>query len=233
MRAIVPAAGEGTRLRPLTVDTPKPLLEVGGEPILGRLLALLADHDIEAVTVITGYRDEAIVDRFGTQFRDMPISYVVQEQRRGLGHAVVLADDPAGPVAIVNGDNVYAPDTVLPLDRIADPAVDGVVLVEKASRSKATTTGVVTVDDSWLTGLVEKPTDLPSSLITTGVSVMPPRIVEYCRNLTPTDGELELTDAINQLVADGACIRPVRFEGERVNVNRPRYPSGPRLSSRR
>ena len=91
MHAFVFAAGRGTRLRPYTDETPKPLLEVGGEPILRRLLRAVADAGVERIVVVVGYRAAEIVDRVGDSIDGVPIAYARQRERRGLAHAVCRA----------------------------------------------------------------------------------------------------------------------------------------------
>lgn len=88
MDGLVFAAGEGTRPRPLTDDTPKPLLTVGGRPILTHCLDTLVDLDVDRLVIVVGYRGDAIVDPYGDEFRG-PIEYARQENRSGMAHALL------------------------------------------------------------------------------------------------------------------------------------------------
>ena len=224
MQAVVPAAGEGTRLRPLTADTPKGLLEVAGEPLLSHCFDRLAELRVDRIVVVIGYRGQQIVDRYGDEYDDVPLQYVTQDERLGLAHALAQAEPRIDDGFVVyNGDNVFGspPNRAL---RVHDrPGIDGTILVEEATRETARETGVVTTDeDGVVTGLVEKPDDPPSTLITTGVYTLPPSIFEACRKITPSDrGEYELADAIDRFCERGGTVAAVEFDGWRVNVNTP------------
>ena len=224
MHAIVPAAGEGTRLRPVTDDRPKGLLEVGGRPILAHCFDRLIEVDVERIVVVVGYLGDRIVDHFGDRYREITLTYVHQEEQLGLGHALLQADDEtSGNVLVCNGDNVFGTsfDPVVATQSHDD--VDATLLVERASGSVAKQTGVVTTDhDGTVTGLVEKPDDPPSTLVTTGIFALPPSIFEHLRSVQPSArGEIELVDAIDQLCRSGGVVRTVELDGWRVNVNTP------------
>ena len=222
MHAIVPAAGEGTRLRPLTNSRPKGLLEVDGRPILAHCFDRLIEVDVETIVVVIGYFGDRIVDHFGDRYRETKLTYVYQEEQLGLGHAVAqVAGETTGDVLVCNGDNVFGTSFEPVVDTHSRADVDATLLVEEVSRSVATQTGVVTTDrDGRVTGLVEKPADPPSTLATTGVYALPPSIFEHVRSVQPSArGEIELVDAIDRLRRDGATIGTVELDGWRINVN--------------
>ena len=91
MQAVILAAGEGTRLRPLTYQTPKPLLKVAGKPILQYNLEYLEGLVDEAILVI-GYKGDQIKDYFGMQFQGLSIRYVHQKERLGTANAVAQVE---------------------------------------------------------------------------------------------------------------------------------------------
>jgi glucose-1-phosphate thymidylyltransferase len=224
MKAIVPAAGRGTRLRPLTDDRPKGLVEVGGRPILTHCFERLLETGVEELVVVVGYRKEMLLEEYGDDFRGVPIRYVHQREPRGLAHAVGLAGPHVEEDCVVlNGDNVFGTPITPALERQHRPDVDATILVEEASRTVAKTTGVVATDDRGrVVDLVEKPDDPSSRTVTTGCYVVPGEIFEACRLVRPSErGEYELTDAIAVLVAAGLTVEAVELEGWRVNVNTP------------
>ncbi|OIB55960.1 nucleotidyltransferase family protein [Natrialba sp. SSL1] len=109
MHALVFAAGRGTRLQPYTDDTPKPLLEVGGEPLLRRTLQTVTDTvpGIEQFTIVVGYRGDKIVDCIGSTVDGVPVSYAWQRNRKGLAHAVCrAAEDGYGVTLAPDDENV-------------------------------------------------------------------------------------------------------------------------------
>lgn len=170
MHAFVFAAGRGTRLRPYTDATPKPLLGIGGESILRRLLRTVANADVERIVVVVGYRADQIVDRIGDSIDGVPIAYAHQRERKGLAHAVcqAVADGydvdlespppPAGATApadvqprlppsvpesvmTVNGDNIVGDcDLSRLIERHREPGVDGTLLLDRISRNEAEAT---------------------------------------------------------------------------------------------
>ncbi|ADD04563.1 sugar nucleotidyltransferase [Natrialba magadii ATCC 43099] len=106
MHALVFAAGRGTRLQPYTDDTPKPLLEIAGEPLLRRTLQTVADtvSGIEQFTIVVGYRGDEIVDCIGDTFDGVPVSYAWQRNRQGLAHAVCRAAEDGYGVTLESVD---------------------------------------------------------------------------------------------------------------------------------
>lgn len=221
MQAVIPAAGEGTRLRPLTAERPKGLIEIAGRPILTHCFETLLDIDVSEFVVVIGYEGQQIVDRYGRAYADVPITYVEQEEQLGLGHAVHrTAPHVNGDFLVLNGDNVFATDIDPLIGRASRPEADGAMLVEKTTRDVARTTGVVVTDGRRVTDLVEKPQNPPSTLISAGCWVLPPATFQALDRIRSSDrGEYELTDAVARLVADGRRIETVRLEGKRVNVN--------------
>jgi glucose-1-phosphate thymidylyltransferase len=224
---VVPAAGRGTRLGPLTDDRPKGLVEVGGKPLLAHAFETLIASDVSKVVVIVGYRAGQIIDHFGDSFQGLAITYVHQRERLGLGHAVLQAAPHVdGPFVVLNGDNVLAGDLRGAIERMGEAGVDAVLAVEQVDPETARETGVVSVADEVDGGrvidIVEKHTEPPSTLATTGCYVLPKEVfaaLELCR---PSDrGEYELPDAIGVLVRAGARVEAVELGRERVNVNTP------------
>ena len=222
MRGLVPAAGRGTRLRPLTDDRPKALVEVGGRPLLEHVLETLVPH-VEGFVVVVGYRGEQIRDAFGDAYDGRPIDYVEQPEPRGLADAVRRAEPLLeGSFLQLNGDNVLRGNVGEVLDRHRERGADATLLVEAVSESRARRGGVVELADGAVTDLVEKPNDPPSRLATTGCFALSPRVFEGCRAIDPSPrGEYELTDAVRWLLEHGGTVETVRLDGWRVNVNTP------------
>ena len=223
---IVPTAGRGTRLRPLTEDRPKGMVEVAGAPLLAHVFDTLVESGIEELIVVVGYRKAAIIEHFGDAYEGVPITYVHQREQRGLGDAVLCAAPHVdGPFVVLNGDNVFEGDLSWLLDRWSDEwaDADALLAVESVDRKVAAQTGVVTVDDRGrVTDIVEKLADPPTTLVTTGCYVGTPALFDALELLRPSDrGEYELTDGIGVLVRAGRTVGTVPLGGQRVNVNRP------------
>lgn len=221
MKGIVPAAGRGTRLEPLTDEKPKALVDVGGRPLLAHVLGTLAPH-VSAYVVVIGYRGTQIRDRVGDSFEGIPVTYVDQSEPRGLADAIRQAEHVVdGDFLQLNGDNVLRGnvDQLVEAHRTAD--ADATLLVDRVTRERARRGGVLAVDEEGeVEGLVEKPDEPPSRLATTGCFAFAPRIFEGCRAVgSSARGEYELTDAIGWLLDNGGTVETVALEGWRVNVN--------------
>ncbi|MDR5672472.1 sugar phosphate nucleotidyltransferase [Halalkaliarchaeum sp. AArc-GB] len=233
-QAVVPAAGDGTRLRPLTRERPKGLLAVDGTPILTRCFDQLLAAGITEVVVVVGYRASDIVAEYGDTYRELDLQYVHQRDRLGLGDAVSLSEPFVdGEFLLVNGDNVFDPafDFGDLLDRHAESDAAVTALAERLSPEDATETGVFepagAFDDGAVRveGVVEKPDEPPSTLASAGCYVLPAEIFSALSLLRPSDrGEYELSDAVDVLCAAGARVEAVELAelgGWRQNVNRP------------
>lgn len=129
-QAVLLAAGRGTRLAPLTDELPKPLIEVGGRPILDWTLDALP-RSVEDVVIVVGYRREMIEARYGDERNGRRIRYVEQKELKGTGHAVhEVADLVEDRFFVLNGDDLYLPE-----DLEAMCAHDRAVLGLRATRT--------------------------------------------------------------------------------------------------
>ncbi|ELY51240.1 sugar phosphate nucleotidyltransferase [Natronorubrum bangense] len=243
MHALVFAAGRGTRLRPYTDATPKPLLEIGGNPLLERTLNTVVDAGVEAIVIVVGYRADEITDAIGTAVDDVPVRYAVQNDQQGLAHAVCTAfedgygvTDPTAlsdthrdvvpdDVVTVNGDNVFDSDCTLSrlIDRHHEPDVDGTLLLDRVARNEAETAARCVLDNDGTVRSLESTTDAESGVIAAGVQTHDARaLFRACQTVERSDtGEYELTDALESLLAGGRRYVGVELEGWHLNINTP------------
>ncbi len=224
MHGVVPAAGEGTRLRPLTEGRPKPLVEVAGRPLLAHVLDQSVELGVEGLVVIVGYEGDQVREAFGDAHRGVPVAYVEQPEPVGLADAVRRAEPHVdGDFVVMNGDNVFDADLSGLLDRHREADADATLLVDEATADEAAATGVLRFDDDGaLEGVVEKPVDPPSTRVTRGCYVFSPVAFHACHLVRPSArGEHELSDAVDLLLAAGRPVETVGFEGRCVNVNTP------------
>lgn len=223
MYGVVPAAGEGSRLRPLTANTPKGMVDIAGRPLLSYVFDRLLAVGVEELVVVVGYELSGITEFYGDSYRECPITYIHQRDQLGLGHAVACCESVvSGRFVVLNGDNVFEHPPDAALDRAADEGVDAVLVTEEVSREAATKTGVVETDGHRVRRVVEKPAEPPSRLSTTGCYVLPEEIFRALELLRPSDrGEYELADAVSLLAQAGAAVETVPLDGWRVNINTP------------
>lgn len=224
MQGVVPAAGEGSRLRPLTADCPKGLVPVAGRPLLAYGLETLVDLGVEELLIVIGDGGEQIRTRFGASFDGVPIRYAEQAEPVGLADAVLTVHDAvAEDFVVLNGDNVVDADLSPVVERHRAADADATLVVENVCRDRAAQSGVVTFDaDGRPAGVVEKPADPPSTWVTRGCYAFSPLVFEACRQIQPSEtGEYELSAAVDWLIRTGATVVTVPFEGRCVNVNTP------------
>lgn len=223
MQAVVPAAGAGTRMRPLTADKPKGLVAVDGRPLLAHVFETLVDLSVDELVVVVGYRGDQIREHFGATYDDVRITYVEQPEREGLAHAVELAaPHVAGDFLLYNGDNVCDANLGQLRDRHRDTDAIATALVEDVSRDRAARGGVFDLADGEVVGVAEKPADPPSTLIPRGVWALDERVTHACSLVQPGHtGEREFSAAIDLCLHAGWDLETVALDGWCINVNTP------------
>jgi uncharacterized protein (TIGR00725 family) len=227
MRAIIPAAGRGTRLRPQTEDVPKCLLEVAGRPILEHAFLRLAPFRPRELVVVVGWRGDRIRDRFGPRWKGIPVRYVRQDEPLGLAHALALASaDTSGPFLVMHGDVVFGPESDLaPLvEEFQARRASAAVLTERLDPGSIAR-GAVQVDaDGRVLALSEYPgrAERAWGRVAAGFYAFAPEAAAAFRAIQPSDaGEYELPDALSWLLAQGRTVHALDLDGRRVNVNTP------------
>lgn len=226
LHAVIPAAGRGTRLAPLTDEKPKPLVDVGGRPLIEHVFDALAPVDPDSYVLVIGYRGDQIRDHLGDTYDNTPIEYVHQPEPEGLADAVRRAGRAVqgDRFVVCNGDNVLQgglAHLVAPIRENSTTAPAATMLLERTTHEEARETGVVVTNDRGeVRRVVEKPDDPPNTLVSAGAYAFTPAIVEACEAIEPAStGEYELADAINLLLDRGHRVETAEIEGERVNVN--------------
>ncbi len=203
MRAIIPVAGVGTRLRPHTYTLPKVLLNVAGKPILGHILDKLIKEGITSATIIVGYLGDLVEEYLRANY-DLDFEFVEQPVREGLGHSIYLAQHALGdePVLIILGDTIF--DVDLRPVIAGEYSSLGVKHVEDPRRF-----GVVEMQGEFVGHLVEKPEVPPTNLAIVGLYyIRHPRMLAECltelvEHDRRTRGEYQLTDALQMMIDRG------------------------------
>jgi len=224
MDAVVLAAGEGTRMRPLTAEQPKALVTVAGQPLLSHGFDALLSVGVSRFVVVVGYRGRDIVDHYGDSYHGIPVEYIEQADLLGTAHALAQAIPTVEtPVVVLNGDNVCRANLGRVLEGHRETDAAATLLVETVSREEARTTGVVETDgDGRVTKLVEKPDDPPSTIVNRGFYAFGSEIGPALDRIAASArGEYEITDAVDDLRQRGHRIETVELNGWCHNVNEP------------
>lgn len=193
--AIVFAGGYGTRLRPLTETLPKPMLPIGGRPLLERIVRSLAASGISDVRITTCFMAEKIKDHFGDGGHlGVHIRYIDEEHPLGTAGALGIIDRPEITTLAVNGDILTDLNFHTVVDFHHDHEADMTVAVRKYEFQVEY--GVVESDGIETTGLVEKPSF--QFFINAGIYVLEPAVFDY----VPRGVQLDMPDLIKSLIAD-------------------------------
>ena len=208
MQVIVLAAGQGTRMRPLSDSVPKPMLPVGGQSLLGNVLQAAAEAGADDFIVVTGYEGQSIRSELGEAFAGCPITYCEQETTNGTAAAVSSASTHVtDDFAVLNGDCLYRESDLEKLFATG-PAI-GITRVESPQDY-----GVVSLENGSVSDIIEKPAEPPTSYANTGAYVFPRDSLGLLDVEESDRGEYELTDAVGRLL-DRQSMAAVHFEGWR------------------
>jgi len=217
VKVVIPLAGKGTRLRPHTYATPKPLIHVGGRPVMSYILDDLRDLGVDEVIFITGYLREHIETYIEKEYPDFTTHYVEQKVQDGTAGAVKLAEPYIDrDLLIIFVDTLFDADLSIVRDLPEDEA--GVIWAKQVEDYQRFGV-IVTDDDGYMKRIIEKPKDPISKLANIGLYYIRDweRLYDGIdRTLGHTlgpGGEYYLTDAFQYMIDEGARIRTVEVEG--------------------
>jgi len=224
-RAVILAAGRGTRMRELTNDVPKPMIEVRGKPVLQYIVQGLRDAGVRKFLIIVGYHAEAVRNFFGDGgSHNASIEYATQTVQDGTGRVVNLARDFTGgsPFALSYGDILIGQENY---KRIVDLPDDMEAVITVTRGEDVSKGGAVFVNEQMeLVDLREKPKpgEPTSPWYNAGLYAFRPSIFEFIEKLKPSPRrEYELTDAIRDLAHSGRKVRALEVTGEWADVRDP------------
>ena len=233
-KAVVLAAGRGTRMRELTAELPKPMIEVRGKPVLQHIVEGLRDASVGRLLLVVGYRADAVRDFFGDGSRyQVAIQYVTQTVQDGTGRVVELARDFIGnsPFILAYGDILVDPANY---KRVVDLPEDVEAILTVTRGEDVSKGGAVFVNDQMdVLDLREKPklaeakrwgelSEHAVPFYNAGLYAFRPSILDFIARLRPSPrGEYELTDAIRDLAQSGKKVKALELTGEWADVRDP------------
>ena len=214
MRAVIPAAGIGKRLRPHTLNVPKVMINLAGKRLIGHVLDAVEGAGADSVSIIVGYKGEQVEEYVNRFYSHLRLDFPFQAERKGLGHAVLegLEDKEEG-VLILLGDTVFDVDfkqfvgnknNAIAVVKVDDPRRFGVAEIDAEHRIKR---------------LVEKPEIPKSDLALAGMyyiqdqRILKAAIEKLIEDDIKTRGEYQLTDALQLMIEDGEHIEAVEING--------------------
>ncbi|QLG63404.1 UTP--glucose-1-phosphate uridylyltransferase AglF [Halorarum salinum] len=224
MQAVVLAAGKGTRLRPLTDDKPKGMVEVAGQPILTHCFDELVDLGATELIVVVGYKKQNIIEHYGDEYEGVPITYAHQREQKGLAHALLTVEEHIDDdFMLILGDNVFQANLADVVQRQQEDRADAAFLVEEVPWDEASRYGVCDTNKyGEIVDVVEKPEDPPSNLVMTGFYTFTPAIFHACHLVQPSNrNEYEISDAVGLLIESGRTIDAIPLDGWRMDIGYP------------
>lgn len=202
MKAVILAAGEGLRCRPLTLTRSKVMLPVANKPLLEHIIKAIAENGIREIILVVGYKKERIMDYFGDGLDfGVEISYAFQDAQLGTAHAVKrIRNMVEGDFLVVNGDNLIDKNTIA--DLLAGRSGEVTLLV--VEREQTLGYGVVISERSRVKKILEKPKEVVSHLVNAGIYIFSTEIFEEIDQTTLSEaGEYAITDTIQQMIDKG------------------------------
>ena len=211
MKALILAAGEGLRCRPLTLTRSKVMLPVANKPIIEHAINSLAENGIKDLILVVGYERERIMDYFedGIDF-GINITYVHQKAQLGTAHAIKqvaeFMEEEDETFLVLNGDNVIETSTIK--DILENHNGNATILTARKEHTRGY--GVIVYDGKKVKKIVEKPTVELSHVINTGIYMFGQDIFERIEQ-TPISqmGEYAITDTLQQMIDDGLQVEHV------------------------
>lgn len=224
-KAVLLAAGKGTRMRKLTAEIPKPMLRVRGKPVLQHIVEGLRAAGVADVLIVVGWHADVVREFFGdgSSF-GIRVSYVTQVVQDGTGRVVELARDFVGADSFVlsYGDILVRPENYGRLVALT-PGTEAMVSVKR--NEDVSKGGAVFVNENFeLIDLREKPQpgEPTSPWYNAGVYAFRPSIFEFTATLERSPrGEYELTDAIRDLAFSGKKVQALELTGDWADVRDP------------
>ena len=225
LKAIILSAGEGSRMRPLTLTKPKTMLPVAGKPIIQYNIESLRDNGITDILLIVRYKEEIVRNYFGdgSDF-GVNISYKTQKDFLGTANAISYGEDFIDDsIIVLNGDiilddeiiheiikkyNYLSPDTLMLLTEVEDPSAFGVVEIENGN----------------IKSIVEKPKreEAPSNLVNAGIYIFNKDIFDKIRKTEISErGEYEITDSVSLQIKDNKTVIGHKTSKDWIDVGRP------------
>jgi dTDP-glucose pyrophosphorylase len=224
-KAVLLAAGRGTRMRDLTEALPKPMLEVRGKPVLQHIVEGLRDNGLTNLLIVVGWRAEVVREFFDDGGKlGVSIQYETQTVQDGTGRVVALARDfaAADPFLLSYGDILVAPEIY---GRICAALANVEAVISVKRSDDVSQGGAVFVNEKFeLTDLREKPKpgEPTSPWYNAGIYAFRPSVFDYIAKLRPSPrGEYELTDAVRDLALSGKKVQALEITGDWVDVRDP------------
>ncbi len=223
MKALILAAGQGTRLRPVTLTMPKSLVPVANRWLINYAIDALKKAGLTDIGIVVNSLDSPIVSRLRDgALLGANIEYIVQDEQLGLAHATALCRDFVGdqPFTVFLGDNIFQDQMTGLLTSFAASDKEAAVVLGKVPDPSRF--GIAEIENGHILRVVEKPQQPPSNLAIAGVYLFRASIFDAIKRIKPSGrNELEITDAIQVLINDGLPVASYELSGWWIDAGKP------------
>jgi glucose-1-phosphate thymidylyltransferase len=224
MKAVILAAGQGTRLRPVTLTMPKPLVPVANKWLIAYALDVLKTAGLTEIGIVVNSLEGPICATLGDGAAlGVHISYIVQSEQLGLAHATNLCKEFVGdePFCLFLGDNIFQDKMTDLLRNFPTSDAEATIVLGEVPDPKRF--GIAELNHGRIVRVWEKPENPPSNLAIAGVYLFRPSIFEAISQIKPSKrGELEITDAIQELINSSTrAVQPYKLEGWFIDAGKP------------
>ncbi len=214
-KAVILAAGEGTRLKPFTENAPKAMIPVANKPVLEYVVNALVKSGIHNIVIVVGYKKESILEYFGDGNRfGAEIEYVTQKEQVGTAHALLQAEKymEEDNFLVLPGDNIVDEKGIIPLIKEKHEMV---LLVKK--HPQPSKYGVVEIEEGVIKNIMEKPVEAKSNIVSTGIYKLNKKIWEILHDCAKK-GIYDLTNVIQEAIRRGHILKAVENEGKWMDI---------------
>lgn len=229
MKALIPAAGHGTRFAPFTRLIPKEMLPVGTRPAIARIVDEAVEAGADEIVIVTSPEKPLLRSWFELEPPPVRLAWIDQLEQHGLGHAVLqaapLLEREAEPVLVLLGDALVSGGNASAAMAAVSKAKGGASVIgcERVPLERVSRYGILKLDGDRVVDMVEKPApeEAPSELAVAGRYLLDPAVFRYLKTQTPgKGGEIQLTDAIRRMLAERPVFAYV-YPGRRHDLGNP------------
>jgi glucose-1-phosphate thymidylyltransferase len=214
LKAVILAAGEGTRLRPLTVSKPKVMIPIANRPIIEYAVEAVSQNGIKDIVIVVGYKKESIMSHFedGRKF-GCEIEYVLQPKPLGTSHALLQTESKIdSDFLVLPGDNLIDPKEVSNL--LEGEGKNSLLIAESNIPSKY---GVVFLEKGTVIKILEKPQEELSNLISTGIYRFTPEVFSSIKTVG-AEGYHDLTAVVQYMIGNGVKLNGIHGIGKWIDA---------------
>ncbi|RMF79823.1 MAG: glucose-1-phosphate thymidylyltransferase [Chloroflexi bacterium] len=223
MKGVILAAGQGTRLRPVTLTMPKPLVPVANKSLIEYAIDTLKAAGLNEIGIVVNALDSPVPQQLGDgKALGVNLEYIVQPEQLGLAHAINLCQDFVGdePFSVFLGDNIFQDKMTELLTGFATSSAEAAIALYSVPDPERF--GIADLEDDRVVRVIEKPKNPPTNLAIAGVYLFRSSIFDAISHIEPSwRNELEITDAIQYLITNGHDVRSHILRGWWIDAGKP------------